>query len=155
MRIFTVGKNNYRANKLNAFDQLILLKTLAGSAKNAIGPDLVALVTKSWESFEKGERPHLNDQDLISLFGPFLDFVGKMPDADFAKIHDMCLGVAQRGQAENIWSNVMIQGTLMFQDIGAAELLAIIYNVLVENLGGFFVDLPSILGRGEKSTTSP
>lgn len=153
MREFKLGEHLYRVGKLNVFDQLLIVKMLAGNIKNIITPDLVAFIEKAFRGFKEGEKPKLTDDDLISLFGPFSEAVGKMPEVDFNRIINLSLGCTQRRQSE-IWSSVQVDGVLMFQDISAAQILKIVFEALVGNLGGFFDELPSILGLGERKSLS-
>jgi hypothetical protein len=141
MAEFTIGQNKYRTRKLDAFEQLLIVKRLAAAIKNAITPDLVAsLMDKASSNPMQG-------------FAAFAEALGKMPDDDFLFILNACCKATMREQ-EGQWFPLMREGTHMYRDISAAGYIQIAFKVLQEDLGSFFEELRSILGMDQEETLS-
>ena len=133
MAEFRVGEHTYRSRKLNARQQLHVVRRLGP----VLGPMIQLALMPSSEDPDEMER-----QMAIAI--PFLDAVAKMPEEDVNYVINVCMSVTQRMQGGNgsgpttwaeVW-NVAAQRE-MFEDIDMGTLLQITWNVVQDNLGGF------------------
>jgi len=133
---FEISGNNYRAEKLNAFQQLHVSRKLAGVLPKVLPAILAANEAKGGDL-----------STLLSAFEPAAEAIAAMPEADVDFIFHACLGVVKRQQG-SAWSPVWNQQgkVLQFQDIDdAAKISEIVFKVLQDSLGSF------IQGRAEKA----
>lgn len=130
----------YRCGKLNAFIQLHISRRL--------GPALL-VAGISVEMLRAGKKVYF--QDMVSMAGPVMEFVGKMKDEDVDYVLRESLRVVQRQEGDK-WAPVTAPGTteLMYEDIDMVVLLRLVVEVLSENLGSFLTEL----GDGLPSTSS-
>jgi len=129
---FSVGKNQYRSRRLDAFKQLFVVKRIAG----VLDKDLVsALVT---QAIAPSAEP-----DLMAHFAAFTKTVKNLSDQDLEFIVTTCCEACQRGTGRD-WFPIVANGRYMYDDITAIGYLTISYRVLSEDLGNFFEELRSI-----------
>lgn len=130
---FEIAGQAYRADKLNAFQQLHVARRIAPVMGAAITPELIASF-KSAASEPEGTAA----LDGLSLFEPLAKAFGAMSDADVEFITKTCLGAVSRQQGPG-WQRVMTaSGQLMFQDLELPAMLQITWKVIEDNLKGFF-----------------
>lgn len=132
MAEFTIGPNSYRSRKLNAFEQLFIVKRLAGVIKDILTPELLDSIVNKTIS------------DPLKYLPPFADAVSKLPDADLEFIINTCAKATTRKQGQ-LMSPLVVNDTYMFQDINGPQYVMLVYYVLSEDLGGFFDELRSML----------
>ena len=137
MAEFQIGQVKYRTRKLDAFEQLLIVKRLAAAIKNAITPDLITSLLDK------------DNKNPMQGFAAFAEAVGKMPDEDFLFILNACCKATMR-EHEGQWFALMQNGVHMYRDTSAAIYLQIAFKVLQEDLGSFFVELRSILGMDQE-----
>ena len=123
---FTIKDKTFDSGRLNAFQQLHVVRRLA-----TVTERLVALAGSAG--------------DPEAFLGPLARTVGELPDADVDYILNACLDVTQIRQDTG--------GLVMFP-LDLTMLLGIAAHVLKDNLSGFFADLPSVLNRAGKAAES-
>jgi hypothetical protein len=123
---FTVEGVDYRAGKLNAFQQLHVSRKLAGILPKVF-PALLAA---------SGGATDL--AALASACEPAAEALAAMPEADVDFVYHTCLGVVARKQGP-AWANVWNGSAkaLMFDDITLAVMSQLAYRVLEDSLGSF------------------
>lgn len=124
---FEVNGINYRAGKLNCFQQLTVVRKLAPLLKGVGGIDL--------DSFGVA--------NAAQQIGPLLDTLAELPEADVRLIIKTCLGVVSRQSGDRFVVVQTQSGELMFDDLGMTEVILICFNVIKANMTGFFAGLPS------------
>ena len=124
---FTIKDKTFDSGRLNAFQQLHVVRRLAPVTER-----LVALAGSAG--------------DPEAFLGPLARTVGELPDADVDYILNACLDVTQIRHGDDIF---FINGPL-----DLTMLLGIAAHVLKDNLSGFFADLPSVLNRAGKAAES-
>lgn len=126
---FQVSAKKFRSNKMNAIDQLHVMRKLA-PVFTAVGS------ISSLASLAKSE----------GALSAIASAVSKVPDEDFNSIIGRCLAVVSVEVAAGVgfapvWS---VQAKrLMFDDIDWVAVIQIVANVIQDNLGNFSTALPS------------
>jgi hypothetical protein len=131
---FTLDGNDYRAGKLDAFQQLHVSRKLAAVLPKAV-PGLLAMAGSAEDA--------ANDLgSLVAAFAPAGEALAAMPEADVDFVFHTCLAVVQRrnatGRAETwsaIWNGAARR--LMFEDIGLDAMTQIVFRVIGDSLGNF------------------
>ena len=124
-----INNQSYRTGKLNAFQQMHVSRRLA--------PILIALGKSAKEVLAVPEGAGQDDAAVMA-FGPVADALANMPEDDVNYVINTALSVTTRKQG-NLYSKVLqSNGNLMFEDMGAAELMQLTVAVIRENIGGFF-----------------
>ena len=131
---FTIKDKTFDSGRLNAFQQLHVVRRLAPVTER-----LVALA---------GSAGHPE-----AFLGPLARTVGELPDADVDYILNACLDVTQIRQDTGGFARLRVNGVIMFP-LDLTMLLGIAAHVLKDNLSGFFADLPSVLNRAGKAAES-
>ncbi len=116
---FTINDQNYRSIKLDAFKQFHLSRRLV--------PVIGALATLA----------SADSADFNAVVGPLSSAIASMPDADCDYILKTCMAAVSIQQG-NVWSPVMRDGVVMFEQIDLKVLLQIAAKVIQDNLAGFF-----------------
>ena len=124
---FTIKDKTFDSGRLNAFQQLHVVRRLAPVTER-----LVALAGSAG--------------DPEAFLGPLARTVGELPDADVDYILNACLDVTQIRQDTGGFARLRVNGVIMFP-LDLTMLLGIAAHVLKDNLSGFFADLPSVLIR--------
>ena len=126
---FTIKDKTFDSGRLNAFQQLHVVRRLAPVTER-----LVALAGSAG--------------DPEAFLGPLARTVGELPDADVDYILNACLDVTQIRQDTGGF------GRAIADTVDLDMLLGIAAHVLKDNLSGFFADLPSVLNRAGKAAES-
>ena len=126
---FTIKDKTFDSGRLNAFQQLHVVRRLAPVTER-----LVALAGSA------------GDPEAFRT-------VGELPDADVDYILNACLDVTQIRQDTGGFARLRVNGVVMFP-LDLTMLLGIAAHVLKDNLSGFFADLPSVLNRAGKAAES-
>jgi hypothetical protein len=143
---FKVGENNYRAKKMNAFQQFHVARRLAPVITEVLTMgDLLASAGVLAEVPEGAERTI----DYTKLIVPFADALSRVSDDDCNYVLGACLGMVQRQQGGNgqgvMWSDVWNARarSIMFEDINTLPtMMEIVVHVLQDNMSGFFDGVP-------------
>jgi hypothetical protein len=129
---FAVAGQTYRTARMNAFAQANVLRKLAPIVAGFGNLSQMAQAARGPE----GGLEVLAAADL----GPGLEALARLPDADVEAIMNASLAtVSRKVEGDRGWQKVMTApGVFMFDDIDGAVMLQIVWNVLKENLEGFF-----------------
>lgn len=130
MAEFETGGNYYRTEKMNARDQLHLLRGLGP----LFGP--MARVAMLDATPEDGAR-------RIALMIPFFEAFSKMEQKDVDALVNRCFMVTRRrisgGNGTSQYGPPLFGGQRdQYEDLSLGDLMTICWEVVQENLGGFF-----------------
>jgi hypothetical protein len=128
---FSINDINYRAGKLNAFQQLHVSRKIA-----PIVPKLLPAFLSIHEASQASDESDL--MSMVDAFAPAAEAMSAMPEADCEYVFGICLSVVSRQQG-NSWSQIW-QSTnkaLMFDDIDLAVMTQIVVKVIGDSLGNF------------------
>lgn len=129
---FEIKGVNYCASKLSVFDQLKvsrkLLPVLAGMLGDFQGIKAAAQGGDVYKALE-------------TALPKIADSLAEMSEADTNAIIFPCLSVVAR-QNGKVWAPVMVQGSLMFDDIDLMSMLQIVGRVVGDSLGNFLPAAP-------------
>lgn len=127
---FAINDQQYRAGKLNAFQQLHVSRKIA--------PILPRLLP-AFAGLSAGNE---NLSTLAEALEPVAQALASMPDADCEFVFGTCLGVVSRQQG-NSWSSVWNaqNKALMFDDIQLDVMTQLVVKVVADNLGPFMQGL--------------
>jgi len=129
---FEIKGVNYRASKLSVFDQLKvsrkLLPVLAGMLGDLQGVKAAA---------QGGDV----NKAIESALPKIADSLAEMSEEDTNAIIFPCLSVVAR-QNGKVWAPVMVQGSLMFDDLDLMSMLQIVGRVVGDSLGNFLPAAP-------------
>lgn len=130
---FEQGGIAYRADKLDAFAQLHVSRKIF-----PIVPKLIPIFVKLQAGGEAALRDDL--AGLATAAGPFADALAAMSNADVDYVVKTCLSVVRRNQ-NGAWSPLIVDGALMYADVGLEQILPVVVRVLRDNLGNFIQGL--------------
>ncbi len=138
MREFEVGGRTYRAEKLNAFQQLHVMRR--------ISPLLVPVLQIA--AFAQGGGLAESVKEQPDLLGPLLSLLATLPDEALEYVIGTCLGALKVQTNPGVFVPLWIapaKRTIVeeLNDIG--HLLPLVVSVIQEDLGGFFTALPTFL----------
>ena len=129
---FEIKGVNYCASKLSVFDQLKvsrkLLPVLAGMLGDFQGIKAAAQGGDVYKALE-------------TALPKIADSLAEMSEADTNAIIFPCLSVVAR-QNGKVWAPVMVQGSLMFDDLDLMSMLQIVGRVVGDSLGNFLPAAP-------------
>jgi len=131
MAEFEAGGHVYRTDKMNARDQLHLLRGL--------GPLLGPMVQMALINAEG-----TSDARRIAVMGPFFESFAKMEENEVNLLVNKCFAVAHRREGTNgantwgppLWNAA--SGRDQYNDYDLMTLVTICWHVIQDNLGGFF-----------------
>jgi hypothetical protein len=123
---FEIGGNNYRASKLNAFQQLHVSRKLAGVLPKVL-PAILAATEATGDI-----------ASVLTACEPAMEAVAAMPEGDVDFVFHTCLSVVSREQG-TAWSPVWNQQAkvLQFGDIDLTQMTQIVFRVVKDSLGNF------------------
>jgi hypothetical protein len=141
----TIGKAAYKIGRLSTFTQLHVLRRL--------GPSLLSLLPlftggKEPEPDAPAEEIATAEQEtakkLIRSLPQLAEALYEMKDEDAEYVINRCLEVAWVVQPTGP-ARIRTNGVTMIQDLDLPTTLQLTFNVLTENLGGFFpTELPKV-----------
>jgi hypothetical protein len=119
------GEHTYRFRKMNAFDQLHVMRRLA------------PLISKLGK---------LSDLTMDSAFGPIASAMSEMPDSDVNYILEKCLAVVDRRLPDGSWMRVWNKDArqMQFEDLQLSDMLQLTGRAISENVGGFLGGSPAL-----------
>lgn len=126
---FSIGENQFRAGKLDAFKQLHVSRRIA-----PIIPTLIPV-------FVKVARDGGVTQDIegfAAVLEPFAEGLAGMSDADTEYVFGTCISVVKRQVGAN-WTPVWNAqaNVCMFDDLDLGDMIQIVIKVVQDSLGGF------------------
>lgn len=156
---FEIGGHQYRAARLDAFQQLHVARRLSPIlASVAVG--LAPLVREVFGALGQGGDNRrgvvaslitTRSEQILACLPSLADALAEISDDDANYILKTCLGVVQR-KGENGWARITAQngGALMpdYADIDMVVMLEIAWRVVRANLGNFMPALLSTSSSG-------
>lgn len=148
---FEINGVTYRTGKLDAFQQLYIVRRLApsiGKLLNAVegmvgrpegGGDLKSLMTASSSLLAEGGT------DGLGAFAEAItEAIYTLTDKDMEFVITTCLKTVRRKDGtNNKWVQVIREGSLMFEDLDLITMIRIVVEVIKDNLSAFSGSLPS------------
>jgi hypothetical protein len=140
MAEFEAGGHRYQTVKMNVREQLKLLQNLG-----PLFPPLMRMLLLPGED----RRLALSEPMFIA---PFFEVFAAMTEQEVDRIVNRCFAVTKRGIAANghtMWGPPLWSGSRdQYDDIDLYSLFTIVWEVIMENLGGF-------LGTGTPAGPDP
>ena len=133
MKTETINGIEYQIGKLPVIEQLHVGRRLAPLLAHAI-PALLALRTDEASDESKSDLGMLI---LSAAAVPMADVLARMSNEDVEYVVKQCLDVCQRKQPKG-WAKVAASGAIMFADIEADTVIALVKSVVEVSLGRFF-----------------
>jgi hypothetical protein len=128
---FDFGGHQYRAEKLNAFQQFHVSRKIA-----PLIPAMIP-VFLSIEKMKGGFKDNL--AQLSALLQPIADGIAALPDESAEYVISTCLAVVRRKAVDNwtpVWSGSA--KAMMFDDINdLGSIMPLVMRVIQDNLGPF------------------
>jgi len=136
----------YRTGKLNAFEQFNVVRRIA-PVLSGLGESFAKIPRTDGQEEEATQE---NEANVWSALGPVADALSSMPDDHVSYVLKLCLAKCQRlDEHTQTWARVTTQnGDLLYQDIDVSVMMQLVFNIIQENLGGFF-NAPLPLNSGE------
>jgi hypothetical protein len=130
MSEFETGGQHYRTDKMSARDQLHLLRGL--------GPLFAPMARAALLEVSGDEATR-----RVDLMIPFFEAFSRMEEKDVNTLVNKCLGVVRRrvsgGNGSSQYGPPLITGQReQYEDLSLGDLMTICWEVVQENLGGFF-----------------
>jgi hypothetical protein len=132
---FDIAGNQYRAGKLNAFQQLHVSRKIA--------PLIPALIPVFLSVSKMPGRIKDNIMGLGQVLQPFADGISSLPDDTLEYVISTCLSVVKRHHAD-VWAPVWSQSakSMMFDDINdMGTMIPLVVRVIQSNLAPFISGL--------------
>lgn len=132
MTQITLGSGTYMTGKLNAFEQFHCARRVA--------PLLAAMGITALQIAKHTAQPGAQapgTDDFGEMLPMVFDQIARMPQADVDYILQTCLASCKRQQGAG-WALLLVQGRLMFEDVGMPDMVQLVLATLKENLGSFF-----------------
>jgi len=132
---FTIDGINYKAGKLNAFQQFHVSRKIA--------PIIPTLIPVFIVISKKGDLKDLSA--MAELLQPFADGLSNLSDESAEYVLGTCLSVVKRQDGEH-WSAVWNQNLrrCMYDDIDLGIMIKICIKIIQDSLGGFISGLATI-----------
>jgi hypothetical protein len=148
MAEFETGGHVYRTDKMNARDQLHLLRGL--------GPLLGPMVQMALMNVEGN-----SDARRVAVMGPFFESFAKMEEHEVNILVSKCFAVTHRREGTNgsntwgppLWNAV--SGRDQYSDYDLMTLITICWHVIQDNLGGFFATGQGLSTSGIAAPPTP
>lgn len=129
----TVAGNTYKVGKLTLRDSFELTRLVLPIIPVAF-TELVLTIRQKTESGELSNQGGAEAiSTLLAISEPVLDRIAKMPPDDFWRVVMLAMGCAER-KVEKGWAKVVRDGQVMFSDIGTAEALRILWEVVIREV---------------------
>lgn len=143
---FEIAGKQYKAKRMNPFEQLKLTTKLAPVVAKVLSPDTLK---QAIALMPKGEGSEGDLDGFLELVGNVipsaLQALSDMSEADLMGVVTKCLVTVQR-QDGAMWAAIYSAGGLMYEDIDMLTMMAIVVRVIVGNVGGFtFASLSNLI----------
>lgn len=122
----------YRASKLSVFDQLKVSRKLLPVLAGMLG---------DFQGIKAAAQGGDVNKAIESALPKIADSLAEMSEEDTNAIIFPCLSVVAR-QNGKVWAPVMVQGSLMFDDLDLMSMLQIVGRVVGDSLGNFLPAAP-------------
>lgn len=129
---FEIKGVNYRASKLSVFDQLKVSRKLLPVLAGMLG---------DFQGIKAAAQGGDVNKAIESALPKIADSLAEMSEEDTNAIIFPCLSVVAR-QNGKAWAPVMVQGSLMFDDLDLMSMLQIVGRVVGDSLGNFLPATP-------------
>ncbi|KGD79757.1 hypothetical protein ID10_08615 [Pantoea agglomerans] len=129
---FEIKGVNYRASKLSVFDQLKVSRKLLPVLAGMLG---------DFQGIKAAAQGGDVNKAIESALPKIADSLAEMSEEDTNAIIFPCLSVVAR-QNGKVWAPVMVQGSLMFDDLDLMSMLQIVGRVVGDSLGNFLPAAP-------------
>ncbi|WP_312546643.1 phage tail assembly chaperone [Pantoea eucalypti] len=129
---FEIKGVNYRASKLSVFDQLKVSRKLLPVLAGMLG---------DFQGIKAAAQGGDVNKAIESALPKIADSLAEMSEEDTNAIIFPCLSVVAR-QNGKVWAPVMVQGSLMFDDLDLMSMLQIVGRVVGDSLGNFLPAVP-------------
>lgn len=129
---FEIKGVNYRASKLSVFDQLKVSRKLLPVLAGMLG---------DFQGIKAAAQGGDVNKAIESALPKIADSLAEMSEEDTNAIIFPCLSVVAR-QNGKVWAPVMVQGSLMFDDLDLMCMLQIVGRVVGDSLGNFLPAAP-------------
>ncbi|WP_191923769.1 phage tail assembly chaperone [Pantoea agglomerans] len=129
---FEIKGVNYRASKLSVFDQLKVSRKLLPVLAGMLG---------DFQGIKAAAQGGDVNKAIESALPKIADSLAEMSEEDTNAIIYPCLSVVAR-QNGKVWAPVMVQGSLMFDDLDLMSMLQIVGRVVGDSLGNFLPAAP-------------
>lgn len=144
---FTIGGRRYRAEPMDVI--------AAQHVERRVKPLLVAVLPAIMAALPNGKMEpgallNLDMSTMAGALGQPAELLAKMPDDQFEYIQSKCLSRVRREKpGDTGWAAIWNAqaGRMLFDDIEAHEVQAIVMTVLVAELGPFIRGLVSIFAE--------
>ena len=128
-----IGGSKYRIGVMDAMTQFHVSRRLAPLIAS-YGVSLSQIVGTLG-------KKKISDEQHQNVFGPVVEIMAAMKDADCEFIIFSCLRVTQRQVGES-WAAVSLgPGKLMFEDLDLQGMIRLVVEVVKSNLGPFILEL--------------
>lgn len=132
---FQIGQREFKLSKINAMKQFHIARRIA--------PLLGELLPKLKEISKLKDQENVSqDEQLETLgkfLGPLMEGLGKLSDKDSEFVLYGLMAAVEMKQAEHgNYARLVVDGRLMFEDIGLDIMLQTAGRAFVYNLSGFF-----------------
>lgn len=133
----TVGGHRYKVGRLDLFDSLNVSR-LAAPILPILFHEVLSKVALEVMNSPDADKASPEERieaigKLIYLSAPILKALADMPEANFRKIVRTCLSCVER-KCDKLWSRVMADGNLMFQDMTQQDCMTLVIHVLSREL---------------------
>ena len=142
-QVATVGGSEYRIGRLDVFDALHVARMIAPLAPVFVGQiysQVIALVEKYRETGEDPAKLLSESVELVRAMEPILYRLSLMDRASFESVIKTCLKAVERKDGRN-YGRVMVDGNLMYADLGAGEIFQLVIAVIGRELRPIFAAL--------------
>jgi hypothetical protein len=135
-----IAERTYRIGRMNPRTALHVARRIApvvlGLAELA---PLMERMTPLLRVTEGETPPSVSIAEMVEMARPMSLAVAEMPEADFDYLVDHCLAVVHvRRGGDTGWAPLMVNGSLMFEDLTPIEMGRLVWEVIQENLRNFF-----------------
>lgn len=139
-----IGGINYRIAKLEPIKQLHIARRIA---------PLIAAIAAGRLNDEQAPGDAPDPKKTLSLFADITKAIRQLDDADTEYVIAGCLAACRR-ESTGSWAPVTASnGHMMFKDIDLPQMLSLVYETIMENLGGFLGGSGSVLTATAGVTT--
>lgn len=133
--LVTINEREYQIGRIPVLDQGKVWKRLEPGLENVLeqAPNVRNLMSGDEDTISQAER----EQFMIMVFKTVGRAIHQMSDDDFDYVQRHCLKVCYF-RHDTGWAPLMVNGNVMLSDLDFSDVLQLCFEVVKENLGGFF-----------------
>lgn len=144
---FEVGDLSFQSGRLSVFDQMVVAKRLMPVLKNIVTPEIIGLAMSAQTTPVEAEGTQSDDAskvkiDVASILPAVADAIYSLSDADLQVIIKTTLSVVSRRNQGGAYSQLLVNGVFMFDDLSLSQTLQVAWKVIESHLGDFFTTAP-------------